>query len=185
MPHFGFSDKEAQALAAFLTKESTGCHTPDPSEFPPGDADAGKLLANSLNCAACHQGIPAAAMPPGPKLAEILKIEDWATRGCLAEDEKRGKAPRLMVEEGRKAAINLFGHQYLDALSRTTPAHYALRQVEALNCRTCHSDNGVPARLATLHPDSHQLVAHLEGDAQKQFEALWEYLKEGPKMEKP
>ena len=25
----------------------------------------------------------------------------------------------------------------------------------------------------------------LEGDAQKQFEAIWEYLKAGPKMEKP
>lgn len=161
MPHFQLSDGEARTLAAYLRHESTGRHTPDPSEFPPGNAEAGRALAASLNCAACHEGLPASTAAPAPKLGDLLKLEDWSSRGCLAEEEQRGRAPRLLLDKETAGAVQDFARRHLDSLHRTTPSHYALRQMEALDCRACHKDHGQPSQLATLHTQSQALVAHL------------------------
>ena len=98
MPNFRLSDEEANSLASFLTTESTGRHTPDPSEFPPGDATRGKELAASLNCASCHQGLPASTTT-APRLSEL---KNWSEQGCLGPDEKRGQAPRVLLTTEEK-----------------------------------------------------------------------------------
>jgi len=76
MPNFKLSEAEASSLAAYLRDASTGKHTPDPSEFPPGDAARGKLLTSSLNCATCHEGMPAVQSKP-KALSEMIG-SDWA-----------------------------------------------------------------------------------------------------------
>jgi len=102
MPQFGFSDDESHALAAYLTKTSTGEHTPDPSEFPPGDFSRGKQLAESLNCASCHEGLSVKKTTA----QDLTQISDWSKQGCLAPEEKRGTAPRLNLTEAEKKSLN-------------------------------------------------------------------------------
>lgn len=161
MPDFQLSEDEARQLAAFLRKESTGRHTPDPSEFPPGDAARGKELAATLSCAACHEGLPAGTTS-APGLGDLAQLDDWTAKGCLAPDEQRGSAPRLILGKDTADHVAAFAKGHLDSLSRSTPAHYARRQIEALNCRACHSDAETPSLLATLHPESKKFIAHLE-----------------------
>lgn len=154
MPNFGFSDQEAGALAAYLTKVSTGEHTPDPSEFPPGDAARGKKLASSLNCASCHEGLEASTFT-APKLADL---NDWTARGCLGPDEKRGKAPRLNLTAEEKKAIT---PAVLPELRHDTVEAYATRQIKALNCTSCHVYNGDSDILSKTHAETKGLLAHI------------------------
>ncbi|MGC6564149.1 MAG: c-type cytochrome [Akkermansiaceae bacterium] len=156
MPNFGFSDQEADSLAAYLTETSTGEHTPDPSEFPPGDAARGKKLAAALNCAACHDGLEASTAP-APKLADL---KNWTTQGCLGPDEKRGKAPRLNLTAEEKKAIT---PNVLPRLQNDTVEAYATRQIKALNCNSCHAYNGTADLLSKTHAESKGLLAHLTG----------------------
>ena len=167
MPDFQLSDEEATSLAGFLTSESTGCHTPDPSEFPPGDPEAGKKLTTSLNCTACHTGLPTPTTPPSPKFADLLKNKDWSKKGCLAEEDQRDNAPRLILKEEEKNHIETFARNHLHSLYRDTHAHYTLRQIETLNCRACHSRNETPSLLSTLHLESKKFASHLKEQEHK------------------
>jgi cytochrome c2 len=160
MPNFRFSDEEANSIAAWLTKTSTGNHTPDPSEFAPGDATRGKALATSLNCAACHEGLEGEKQT-GP---DLFKLTDWSASGCLGPEEKRGKAPRFNLTEEEKKSLT---PAILPLMTHDTVAAYATRQVEALNCTSCHSYNGKSALLTQTHVQSKSLVAHLEGEDER------------------
>lgn len=160
MPNFRFSDQEAASLAAYLTKASTGNHTPDPSEFPPGDATRGEELIKSLNCAACHDGLAPSSM----KAPEIFGLADWSERGCLGPDEQRGQAPRLNLTKAEKEALT---PAVLPSLKQDTAFAYATRQIEALNCTSCHDHNGKAALLSQTHAESKSLIAHLEGDDER------------------
>ncbi len=153
MPNFRFSDEEASSLAAYLTKTSTGEHTPDPSEFPPGDAVRGKALVASLNCANCHEGIEASTTA-APKLADL---KDW-TKGCLAPDDQRGKSPRLILTDEEKKAIT---PAVLPALKHDTVEAYTSRQIEALNCTSCHAYNGQDSLLTKTHGETKSLLDHI------------------------
>ena len=114
MPNFRFSDEEASSLAAYLTKTATGEHTPDPSEFPPGDSVRGKSLTESLNCSACHEGLA----PSSTKAPSLADLKDWKA-GCLGPDEKRGKSPRLILtDEERRPSLPPFSLP-----SNTTPSN--------------------------------------------------------------
>jgi len=154
MPNFGFSDEEAAALAAYLTKTATGRHTPDPSEFPPGDPAHGKELASSLNCAACHEGL-APSSATEPKLADL---KNWTDQGCLGPDEKRGKSPRLILTADEKKALT---PAVLPQLANDTVEAYTYRQIEALNCVSCHVNNGQPSLLSQTHAETNNLLSHI------------------------
>ena len=156
MPNFRLNDEEAKSLAAYLTKESTGNHTPDPSEFPPGDAARGKELSASLNCAACHEGLEKATSS-APKLADF---KDWGSKGCLGPDEKRGRAPRLNLTAEEKAALT---PQVVPELKFDTVEAYATRQVESLRCASCHTHDGKADLLSAVHGETKSLTAHIEG----------------------
>lgn len=154
MPNFRFSDEEATSLAAFLTKTSTGEHTPDPSEFPPGDAARGKSLVHSLNCAACHDGLA----PSTAKTPNIYDLKDWSSKGCLGPDEKRGKAPRLNLTGEEKKAIT---PAVLPSLKHDTVEAYTDRQIGALHCASCHEYNGKDPLLSKTHAETKPLLAHI------------------------
>lgn len=157
MPNFGFSDQEVNALAAYLTETSTGEHTPDPSEFPPGDALRGKELVNALNCAACHEGL---GSPKGSDAPKLTSLSDWSLRGCLGPDEKRGEAPRVQLSMEEKKALT---PELLPALRYDTLGAYATRQLNALNCTNCHAYNGAPPLLSSTHAETKGLLSHLTG----------------------
>ncbi|MGE9267345.1 MAG: c-type cytochrome [Verrucomicrobiales bacterium] len=185
MPDFQLSDEEAGALAAYLTKEATGRHTPDPSEFPPGDARRGEELVKSLNCASCHSELPAGSSPAAPSFEELGKLASWTDQGCLGPDEKRGSAPRLILNKEEKAALATHHAQLPALLLHDTPAAYANRQVEALRCVACHNHDEQSAFLNLLHPESNALVGHVTGHEEKveQFRPILTYM--GAKLTTP
>lgn len=154
MPNFRFSNEEASSLAAYLTKTSTGEHTPDPSEFPPGDATRGKNLVATLNCSSCHEGLEA-SKNPAPNLADI---KDW-TKGCLGPEDQRGNSPRLILTEEQKKAIT---PAILPALKHDTVEAYTSRQIEALNCTSCHAYNGKDSLLTKTHGETKSLLDHIK-----------------------
>ena len=160
MPDFRLSDAEANALAAWLIKTATGNHTPDPSEFAPGDPARGKDLVQSLNCAACHEGLGSS----GRKATDLFSLADWTTKGCLGPDEKRGRAPRLNLSQTQKKSLT---PAVLPLLAHDTAAAYATRQIAALRCASCHNFNGEPSLLSQTHAETKSLVAHLEGQDER------------------
>jgi cytochrome c2 len=153
MPNFRFSDEEVFSLAAYLTKTSTGEHTPDPSEFPPGDAVRGKSLVASLNCSSCHEGIE----PSKNTAPDLADLKDW-TKGCLGPDDQRGKSPRLILTDEEKQAIT---PSVLPAIRNDTVQAYASRQIEALNCTSCHAYNGRDSLLTSTHGETKSLLDHI------------------------
>ncbi|MDB4323431.1 c-type cytochrome [Akkermansiaceae bacterium] len=163
MPNFRLSDPEANSLAAFLTNESTGRHTPDPSEFAPGDATRGKALAASLNCASCHQGLTESTS----KAPAFSDLKNWSSKGCLGPDDERGKAPRVLLNQKEKEALIAVAPTVSEKLRFDTPAAYATRQTKALRCDACHANDGVPSMLTGNHADTKSLVAHIEGHSEK------------------
>lgn len=163
MPNFRLTDEEAHSLASFLTEESTGRHTPDPSEFPPGDAIRGKELAALLNCANCHQGLPA-SINTAPKLSEL---KNWSHQGCLGPDEKRGKAPRVLLTSKEKKTLIAAKDSLTAQLKHDTVAAFASRQTEALRCNSCHVQDGKASLLTANHAETKSLVAHIEGHSEK------------------
>lgn len=154
MPNFNLSDEEANSLAAFLTKSSTGEHTPDPSEFPPGDAARGKQIAADLNCAACHQGLT----PSTAKAPQLADLKNWTEQGCLGPDEKRGKSPRLILTAEEKKALT---PAVLPLLQYDTVEAYTHRQIESLNCASCHDYNNRSSLLSKVHPETKFLLNHI------------------------
>ena len=163
MPNFQLKETEAQAIAAFLTDESTGRHTPDPSEFAPGDAVRGKEIAAKLNCASCHSGLPA----PTSKAPKFHALKNWGEQGCLGPDEKRGKAPRLILTQKEKDALIQAAAHAPNHIRFDTAADYAARQTGALRCNSCHAHDGKTSLLTGNHAQSKKLVAHIEGHAEK------------------
>jgi cytochrome c2 len=167
MPDFALAEAEAAALASFLTATSTGKHTPDPSEFPPGDATRGQAATKSLACAACHTDLPATVAPELAKTPslEALAGKDWRATGCLADDSKpHPHFPQL--KEDDRAALAAFATAGFATLSRHVPAEFAKSFVASHRCTTCHAADGRPALLDSLHPESSKLVAHLAGHAE-------------------
>jgi len=151
MPNFGLSDQEAQAIAAYLIKDSTGRHTPDPSEFPPGTAVEGKKQVAALNCAACHTGLPASTT----KAPDFSALKDWS-QGC------KGSRVQLSKEEQAALKPDLLPHLKYD-----TSASYAHRQIDALRCNSCHEHDGKASLISQVHTESKSLIAHIKGHAEK------------------
>jgi len=151
MPNFGLSSDEATALAQYLVEESTGRHTPDPSEFPPGNAQEGHKLVQTLNCATCHTGLPASTKPA----PDFSALKDWS-QGC--------KGPRLNLTKEEQASLKPAA---LPLLKNDTPAAFATRQVADLRCNSCHEHDGKGSLLSTVHADTKSLVAHVKGHAEK------------------
>lgn len=163
MPNFRLTQTEAKSLAAFLNQESTGRHTPDPSEFPPGNAARGKKLSSKLNCASCHKGLPECSSK-APKLREL---RDWSSQGCLGPDENRGTAPRLILTDEEKTTLIQSSTQLLSQLKFDLPASFATRQTDALRCNACHAHDGIASVLTGTHAQSKKLTAHLTNHAEK------------------
>lgn len=155
MPDFALTAAEASELAAFLTQASTGKHTPDPAEFPPGDATRGMAAVKALACASCHNDLPAEAAAPAnhaPTLAAILG-KDWKQSGCLSDSgTKHPQFPQL--SQGDRAALAAYATAGAPALDQSVPAEFAKSYITSHRCTTCHALDRRPAALDSLHPQS-------------------------------
>ncbi len=151
MPNFGLQQKEAEALAAYLIQESTGRHTPDPSEFPPGNAIEGKKQVQALNCSACHTGLA----PSTQSAPKFNALKDWS-QGC--------QGPRLNLTKEEQASLK---PEILPKLKYDTAASYASRQIEALRCHSCHEHDDQASLISAVHTDTKSLIAHIQGHAEK------------------
>ncbi len=119
MPNFRLTDAEAERIAAFLTKASEGKQTQLGYEFAAGDALRGAKVAESLQCGACHPGMPVSPQIAPATMGEIFK-NNWAASGCVAPAEKRGKSPRLNIDDTDRAALVAFAKTGTASLSRDT-----------------------------------------------------------------
>jgi mono/diheme cytochrome c family protein len=160
MPDFKLSDAEANAIAAFLTKSSAGHETRFAQEFPAGDLTRGAAVAASLQCGVCHPGMPMAPESAPPAMDAVFKA-DWTTKGCVASAEKRGKSPRLNLDETDRAALVAFSKMGCDSLKRDAPAEYVSRQIDALRCTACHGLDGKDSLVSDRQNEAASIIAHL------------------------
>jgi cytochrome c1 len=161
MPDFKMSDDEANSIAAFLIKTSSGKETKRAEAIPAGDAARGEKVAASLQCGTCHPGLPIGAEQP-LQLEAIFK-KDWAEKGCVAPADKRGKAPMLNLTDDGRAALVSFGKMGGDSLKRDTPAEFATRQMQTLRCIGCHAIDDKQPLLNSVHEETKALT---EGHAE-------------------
>jgi hypothetical protein len=124
MPNFRLSDDEANSLAAFLLGTSKDKQTKVEGSFPAGDAKRGEAAALALNCASCHPGMPTAGKPAAAGMNAIFG-KDWSQAGCVAPADKRGKAPRLNLNDAERAALVAFSKAGAASLMRDTPPDYS------------------------------------------------------------
>ncbi|MEO5917311.1 MAG: c-type cytochrome [Luteolibacter sp.] len=160
MPNFRLSDAEANSIAAFLTKSSTGQETKPEHEIPAGDVTRGAKIAGSLQCGVCHPGMP---MTPetAPASMDVIFKKDWSASGCVASADKRGKSPHLNIDDNDRAALVAFSKAGSDSLSRDNPAEYVTRQIGALRCTACHGMDGQAPLLSNFQSETAALIAHL------------------------
>jgi len=161
MPDFKMTDEEANSIAAFLAKTSTGKETKSKQSFPKGDAAKGEKVAASLQCGVCHPGLPMEVNTAAP-LEAIFK-KDWNAAGCVAPADKRGKAPSLNLDDEAKTSLVAFGKSGGDSLKRDTPAEFARRQIESMRCIGCHTIDSQQSLLSSVHEETKGLTAHVEG----------------------
>ncbi len=160
MPNFRLSDAEANSIAAYLTKNSTGQETKLAQELPAGDATRGATVAASLQCGVCHPGMP---MSPetAPAAMDAIFEKDWSANGCVASTDKRGKAPHLNIDDNDRAALVAFSKAGSEPLKCDTPAEYVTRQIDSLRCTACHGIDAKTSLLSDVQSDTAALVAHL------------------------
>lgn len=145
MPHFGLSNDEAEALAAFVwTRSSRGLKEPLPQPRTKPDAARGRQLVQSLGCMSCHTVSDALKNEhAAPPLAELAKT-NWL-RGCVTESPNaaaRGTAPNYSFTKEQVEALRAFAGAGLHSLKRVSPTEFAQRQVDALRCTACHDRDG-------------------------------------------
>jgi mono/diheme cytochrome c family protein len=136
--------KEVGALTAFLLDKSKGT-VPEPGHK--GDAQRGAKRFREAGCAACH-AVKSGEPPAEPNLPAPAATA--LSKGCLADEAKRGKAPDFGLSAQQRQALRAFLQTDGSSLTRETAAEFSLRQVEALQCTACHRRDGASSRLAVV-----------------------------------
>ena len=143
MPNFGFSEAEANDLAAWLLKNGAE----EAKKISGGDAGLGKVLMAGAGCASCHQ---LGDMPP--VIANPLKaLAQNRANGCLATDVKsRGRAPDFSFTAEEVAALRAFIKTDHKALAVRDPVEFAERRVNAQRCTACHQRDNTQSVLSGM-----------------------------------
>jgi mono/diheme cytochrome c family protein len=138
MPNFRLNAKEAEELAAYLTKDAV-----PPKESPSNAAllERGKKLVQTSGCLNCH-ALKLENQFSTRALADLSKLE----QGCLAtKTDETSKAPQYAFAERARQALQAFLGTDRVALARHVPGEFAERQTRALNCAGCHGQfDGFP-----------------------------------------
>ena len=147
MPNFSLSTNESLALEAYILSQSTAQVSSPP--FIPGDMVRGHSLMKKMACVNCHLS---ASEKPSLYATPFSDLnQESINRGCLAGTKNdRGTAPSLSFTQDERLTLQAFLLEKSDSLSRVTPAEYAERQIQSLNCLGCHSRDGLGDRWALL-----------------------------------
>ncbi len=133
MPDFKLKADEAADLAAYITAQAKGT-VAMPEK---GDAERGKKRFSDAACANCHRSTSDIAkdLPTLAKRVAPTKFD----LGCLAaKPEQRGDAPDFALKDAQRKALVAFLDQGTESLTREVPAEFAQRQMQALQCVSCH-----------------------------------------------
>ncbi len=136
MPDFKLSDAEAAQLEAHLRDQSKGVLPARPK----GDAARGEILFEKTGCARCHTTRP-------DKQTALYQLERLRAlnKGCLAPKD-HGKGPDFGLHADQRNALLAFLKTDGISLTRETPAEFSLRQVNTLQCNSCHRRDGESTR---------------------------------------
>ncbi len=141
MPDFGLSEQEAADLAQFLV----GADAAPAEKVPVAGSEVlarGAALVKSLQCSACHAGLPEAVMAKAAKQVPIRN----SSAGCLAEEEARAESvPHFQFTAQQRAALRSFVSTGRESLERIVPWEEAVVWRDALRCNACHGElEGIP-----------------------------------------
>ncbi|MDU0355357.1 hypothetical protein RS130_16880 [Paraglaciecola aquimarina] len=130
MPNFKLNAKEALDLASYLYQASAVKALPTSQ----GDATIGQTLYNQNYCANCHS--PAQQ----PKVA----IQNFNV-GCLS----RNTHIDLHMQNRQKWQMSAFLQQEMMTFSRVATHEFAERQINQLQCSSCHVRDDKPSSWAS------------------------------------
>lgn len=146
MPSMNLTKEEADLIAAYLTKTwepaPAGGFTVDPEKVK-----IGRAVFSTRGCASCHGMGDNLPTPPATRSKPLSQLA--LGKGCLDPTDKA--TPRFAINDhDRKvitAAIPLVNKSLYAA-----PTDTALRTMEALSCRACHTIDGTGAPNPALKP---------------------------------
>lgn len=132
MPDMNLTDREAEAVAAYLLRQQT------PSDAPfivdAAKAARGKQVFAEMNCAACHAGTDAPKRAAKP----LSQLSARQPRGCLGS-RPGANVPKFEITDRQRQVI-------LALLQEQTPLnlpldaeHQIRRTLTTLNCYACHA----------------------------------------------
>ncbi|MFC0016988.1 c-type cytochrome [Roseibacillus persicicus] len=153
MPNFRLSEEEATNLTSYLQEASAKAEKPE-LVFPEGDASKGAGHSLSMQCGACHAGLP--YDPSKLPSFETIVQKPWDQAACY---DSPGSHLNLPPQAG--AALEALRSEHLESLKNDTAASLAERQLRTLRCDACHTRDEVPALLGSLHSQTSALAAHL------------------------
>ena len=182
MPHFGFSQKDAENVAAFLKSISKKAHSNSEIKAKEGDVSAGNRLLNSLGCVVCHrlptaEKIEALSKPyEGPELIHLSLrrspgwIDRWLRDPASLNADHRMPVFELSKDERRQlvAALSIVPDDSTPSDDHLTVANVTVPEdvtaidagrelVKAANCAGCHTIPGLnSAEAPALAHDSFQ-----------------------------
>ena len=124
MPNFGFSDKDAFGVTAYLMASSDKDYTLA-EKFVFGDPEKGKKLFNTVGCLACHE-IDGNGEVFGPDLSRIAsKVNaDWVTTWLSNPKSYNHKSlmPNLRLSTDQANDIASYLMMHGDCLLYTSPS---------------------------------------------------------------
>lgn len=163
MPDFALTDAESNEIAAYLL-EASGKSARKPAGFPKGDPAKGMEIASALNCAACHagSGTQNTALPA----TDAIFAKDWAAAGCVSGNPG-GKVPKLALTDAERAALIAFSKKGSAPLTRHVEAESTTAKLQSLRCTSCHAMDGHASLLDSVHLETKDLVAHVQGEHNK------------------
>ncbi len=150
MPHFRFTDEEAERITAYLLSGTQR----EFSAGPAGDAAKGAQLLVTSGCLNCHAG-----MPPTTQPALAATLANGWTKGCLADDANaRGTAPDFALSVDQRDSLRAFAAGGFASLEQDSPIEFAERQIKNLRCAACHPRDGVQSAWSQLDGEMGALI---------------------------
>ncbi|MGJ8680814.1 c-type cytochrome [Paraglaciecola sp.] len=134
MPNFNLTDQEASDLASYLYSASAIKKLNQHS----GDAQKGEDLFSQNRCANCHS----------ENKSNLVPLKDL-NQGCLSRDSDID----LHMSNGQKWELKGFLRYKQSSFSQVSTHEFAKRQMEELQCQTCHVQDDKPS-LWDKHLDS-------------------------------
>lgn len=141
MPDFKLSDDEAGHLEAFLRANAKGTVAAKPK----GDAVRGEKHFKEAQCASCHTTERSGVPDPHQINLKAPLPQKRLDAGCLAEKD-RAKAPDFGLTDAQRRALAHVMKSTNPLTLRDTPAEFSMRQVQTLQCASCHRRDGAITR---------------------------------------